>query len=97
MYFTQVKQQSTWCVYIVECSDGTFYTGVTNNLDRRIIEHNTSKKGAKYTAARRPVKLLCYLAVENKSEALKLELKVKKKKRKDKLNFMRSLNCTEIK
>ena len=45
-------------VYILECADHTFYTGITTNLDRRIKEHNTSKVGAKYTKVRRPVKLI---------------------------------------
>lgn len=44
-------------VYIVKCSDNTYYTGCTNNLDRRINQHNNSKKGAKYTKLRRPVEL----------------------------------------
>ena len=80
-----------WYVYIVECADGTYYT------DRRVNEHNQSNRGAKYTFSRRPVKLLCYVTQPNRSEALKLEARIKKKKRKDKLNFMRTLNCTEMK
>lgn len=97
VYFTQNMRRGWWYVYIVECSDGTYYTGITSDLTRRITEHNTSKKGAKYTASRRPVELLCYLKVEDRSAASKLEAAIKKKRRKDKLNFMRSLNCTEVK
>lgn len=97
MYFTQNMLKGWWFVYIVECSDGTYYTGITSELSRRINEHNTSKKGAKYTASRRPVELLCYLQVQTRSEALKLEARIKKKRRKDKLKFMKSLNCTEVK
>ena len=41
--------------YILQCSDNTFYVGCTNNLDKRLNEHNTSKKGAHYTKIRRPV------------------------------------------
>ncbi len=48
-------------VYIVECSDGTYYTGYTTDVKRRLKEHNESPKGAKYTRARRPV-TLCYQA-----------------------------------
>jgi len=44
-------------VYILQCSDETFYVGCTNNLEKRIIEHNTSKRGAHYTKLRRPVLL----------------------------------------
>lgn len=46
-------------VYILECSDRTLYTGCTNNLEKRLIQHNNSKSGAHYTKIRRPV-LLCY-------------------------------------
>lgn len=42
-------------VYILQCSDQTYYVGCTNNLEKRLIEHNTSKKGAHYTKLRRPV------------------------------------------
>lgn len=44
-------------VYILECADGTYYTGSTSDLDRRVGEHNTSKRGAHYTKMRRPVVL----------------------------------------
>ena len=46
-----------WYVYIVLCSDNTYYTGISNNVDKRIIAHN-NKKGAKYTKSRLPVKLV---------------------------------------
>lgn len=45
-------------VYILECSDGTFYTGSTNDLGKRIKEHNVGKRGAKYTRYKRPVKVV---------------------------------------
>ena len=89
-YF-MIKNKPKWFVYILECSDGTYYTGVTKDLSRRLDEHNTSKKGAKYTRSRRPVKLLSYMCVETMSEALKVEASVKKKKRKDKLSYLSSL------
>lgn len=95
-YFMQSKTKP-WYVYIVECSDTTLYTGITNDLTRRINEHNNTHKAAKYTRARRPVKLICYVSTRSRSEALKLEAAVKKKKRKDKINFMKTFNCTEIK
>lgn len=44
-------------VYILQCCDQTYYVGCTNNLEKRLIEHNTSKKGAHYTKLRRPVVL----------------------------------------
>lgn len=68
----------------MECSDKTYYTGITNNIERRIEEHNTSDLGAKYTRARRPVKLVFEKRVRTRSRALKLEDKIKKLKRSDK-------------
>lgn len=76
-------------MYILTCSDNTYYTGITNDLNKRIKTHN-SGKGAKYTKNRLPVLLLEYKVVNNKSEALKLEYKVKKQPRNKKVTFLRS-------
>ena len=76
-----------WYVYILECSDGTYYTGISNNLDKRILTHN-SGKGAKYTRARLPVKLLWSIESVNRSEASKLEYKIKKMKKSDKTDLI---------
>ncbi len=72
--------------YMVECSDGTLYTGWTFDLQKRINAHN-SGKGAKYTRSRRPVKLVYYETFDSKSEAMKREVEIKKLKRKDKLKL----------
>lgn len=72
-----------WYVYIVECNDGTYYTGVTNNLENRIKTHNKGK-GAKYTKARLPVELIWFDVCEDKSNALKREIEIKKLTRKKK-------------
>lgn len=69
--------------YIVECSDGTFYTGWTNDLDRRIAAHN-SGKGAKYTKTRRPVTLVYYEMFEAKEEAMRREYEIKQYSRRQK-------------
>lgn len=74
-------------VYIIECSDGTFYTGYTNNLDKRINTHNKGK-GAKYTRCRLPVKLLYYEEYDLKGEALKREYKIKQMTRKQKIKLI---------
>ena len=47
----------SYFIYVLECSDGSLYTGITKDIVKRLEEHNTSNKGAKYTKARRPVKL----------------------------------------
>lgn len=69
--------------YIVECKDGTLYTGWTNNLEKRIADHN-SGKGAKYTRARKPVTLVYYETFEAKEEAMKREYAIKHMSRKEK-------------
>ena len=70
-----------WYMYVVECRDGTLYTGITTDLDRRVDEHNNSTKGAKYTATRRPVKLVYFTDQPNRSSACIAEAKFKKMKR----------------
>ena len=65
------------CVYILECNDGTLYTGWTNDIDKRFKAHNDGK-GAKYTKGRRPLKLVYIENLESKSEALKRENEIKK-------------------
>ena len=55
--------------YILECKDGTYYTGWTNNLEKRLKDHNDGK-GAKYTKARRPVVLIYHEMFETKEEGL---------------------------
>ncbi len=62
--------------YVLECADGTLYTGWTNDLDKRLEEHN-SGNGAKYTRGRTPVKLLYYEEYETKQEAMKREYEIK--------------------
>ena len=69
-------------VYIVECADGSFYTGYTSNVERRINEHNYSiKRGAKYTRSRRPVRLLYFEEYKTISLAMKRENQIKKMSR----------------
>ncbi len=63
--------------YILKCSDGTYYTGWTNDLEKRLDAHN-SKKGAKYTKARLPVELVYYEKFEDKTDAQKREYAIKR-------------------
>ena len=69
--------------YIVECSDGSFYTGWTNDLERRMKAHNEGR-GAKYTKSRRPVKLAYFETFQTKEEAMSRECQIKKMTRKEK-------------
>jgi putative endonuclease len=70
---------SCYC-YILECADGTFYTGWTTDPERRVAQHNKGI-GAKYTSTRRPVKLVYLETYLNRAEAMKRELAIKKMKR----------------
>jgi len=78
----------SYFVYILECSDGTLYTGITKDVTKRLDEHNNSDKGAKYTKARRPVKLLYKEPSLNRSTASKREYAIKKLTRVKKLQLI---------
>ncbi len=71
-------------VYILRCSDGTLYTGITNDLTKRLSDHNSSAAGAKYTRSRRPVDLVYSETCADKSAALKREMAIKKLSRSEK-------------
>jgi putative endonuclease len=75
-------------LYILKCRDGTLYTGIATDLKRRLIEHNGSKLGAKYTSARRPVKLVYTKKFRNRSTASIEESQIKKLKRIEKLELI---------
>jgi putative endonuclease len=80
----------SWHVYMVECADGTLYSGVTTDLVRRITEHNSSEKGAKYTRAKRPVKLMYSEQFPDRSTASKREYELKQLSREEKLALIKS-------
>ena len=67
----------TFYVYILECSDRSFYVGFTNNLERRMIEHKEGSKKGSYTYSRRPIKLKWFEQFTNPNEAIKVEKKLK--------------------
>ena len=81
-------------MYIVECCDKTWYTGYTTDIIRRIKTHN-AKKGAKYTRARVPVKLIYFEEFETKSEATRAESLFKKRTRSSKEGYILSNLDTE--
>ncbi|MCI7812995.1 MAG: GIY-YIG nuclease family protein [Lachnospiraceae bacterium] len=78
--------------YVIECSDGTYYTGWTNHLEERVKTHN-AKKGAKYTKSRTPVRLVYYETFATKQEAMRREYEIKQMNRTQKekmvINFQR--------
>jgi putative endonuclease len=73
----KIKAAKIWVVYLLECSDGTFYAGITNDIEHRLATHNAGI-GAKYTRGRTPVKLLEFKTVSSHSEALQMEYQLKK-------------------
>lgn len=70
--------------YMVKCADGTYYTGWTNCLQKRLRAHNEGKDGAKYTKAKRPVELVYYEGFATKEEAMQREYRIKKFSRREK-------------
>ena len=79
--------EGKWYLYILRCGDGTLYTGVTNDVEKRLTAHRAGK-GAKYTRGRGPLELVYREELPDHSAALKRELAVKALKREDKLALM---------
>jgi len=77
-----------WYLYILECKDGSYYTGITKDIPRRIEKHNAGK-GARYTRSHRPVKLIYFEEYEIESEVRKRELEVKSWRREKKERLIR--------
>lgn len=83
-------RRKEWIVYILRCADGSFYTGATNGLEKRLIGHNLGT-ASKYTRSRRPVTLLATSAEMDKGEALRLEIKIKKMPKINKIACLKGL------
>ena len=82
---------SDWYVYILRCADGSLYTGVTTDTERRVTEHNQSDRlGAKYTRVRRPVSLVYRELCSNRSAACKREAQIKALSRAAKLKLLQT-------
>lgn len=77
---------NSWKLYMLRCGDGTLYTGITTDVDRRLEEHRTGK-GAKYTRGRGPLEIAYQEECGDKSTALKRELEIKALTREEKLKL----------
>lgn len=75
-------------VYILECADKSLYVGSTNDLEKRLHQHNNSKSGAHYTKIRRPVELKYFEKLKTFANARKREAEIKRWKREEKLNLI---------
>jgi putative endonuclease len=80
------KENSSWFIYLVKCLDNSLYTGITNDIEKRMKAHKENN-GSKYVRSRGFGKLIGFKKIKNKSEALKLELKIKKLRPVEKLRF----------
>ena len=76
-----------WLVYMLECSDNSIYTGITNNLENRLKKHQ-SGDGAKYLRGRLPIKIIYKELFINRSEATKREISIKKMSKKEKVRLI---------
>lgn len=77
MKLKKISANKSWVVYILQCNDNSFYTGLTSNIEQRLIAHNKGT-ASKYTRARKPVKLITMSKRMNLKEAMRLEIKIKK-------------------
>jgi len=76
---TNARRDAAWCIYLLECGDGTLYCGVTTDPARRLAEHNGELPGgARYTAARRPVRLAAVATMADRAAACRAEARVKR-------------------
>lgn len=82
------KDSSGWCLYLLECENGSYYAGITNQLEARYAAH-VAGRGARYTRANPPVKLLGSKGYVNRSEASRAEWVIKRLPREKKLAFLR--------
>ena len=85
-------KKNNWYVYILECADGTLYTGVTTDIQRRLKQHNEASLGAKYTRARLPVTLAYKEKLQNRSDAQLREAAIKKLSRNEKFLLISTSN-----
>ena len=82
-----------WYVYILRCGDGTLYTGITDDIPRRLAAHRAGK-GAKYTRGRGPLELVYTEQLPDKSAALRREIEIKRLRRAEKERLIKSRNAT---
>ncbi len=82
-------RKGNYYVYILQCSDGTYYTGYTNDIENRIKEHNYSKRGAKYLRGKVPVRLVYAKEYHNYRNVLRAERRIKKLSHRQKQELVR--------
>jgi predicted GIY-YIG superfamily endonuclease len=88
--FDEHVKPAEWSIYFLRCSDGSIYTGIAKDVQKRLSQHNR-RRGAKYTSSRLPVYLEAQSPVGSQSEALKLEYAVKRLSRERKLCLIKHI------
>lgn len=91
----KIKRHGQFYAYIVKCGDGTYYTGYTNDLEKRLLRHNTGF-ASKYTRSKLPVKLVWSKACKNQRFAMRTENTIKRLKREDKERFVQGARLDNI-
>lgn len=81
--------EKSWKVYLLECNDGSYYTGITNDIEKRMFKHKTGK-GSRYVFSKGFNRLIGFKLCSDRSEATKIEYKIKQLSKKDKLSFFTS-------
>lgn len=89
------QEGKQWVLYILECGDGTLYTGITDNFDRRMAAHRAGK-GAKYTRGRGPLTLRYQELCESHSQALRREIRVKRLTRPQKMQLCNTYERSKL-
>ena len=84
--------ETAWYVYLVRCQDGTLYCGIAKDPSRRLAEHNSADKGAKYTRGRQPVQLVYTEEVASRAKAVKREIRIKRLSRRKKMVLIQGGN-----
>ncbi len=84
-----ISVMKTWYLYVLKCSDNTLYTGITNDLPRRVKQHNEGT-ASRYTRGRVPVKIVHHERCRNRSSALKKEYRMKSLSRQEKEEYIKS-------
>lgn len=82
-----ISDEKPWLVYVLQCGDGSYYTGITNDISKRLLAHE-SGRGAKYTRGRAPLRLVFEKPFKSKGEALREERAIKRLNRQEKLVYI---------
>jgi putative endonuclease len=87
------EASGAWCLYLIECRNGSYYAGITNRLDARYAAH-AAGRGARYTRANPPLRLLGFRSYPDRSSASRAEWEIRQLPRERKLAFLQEASAT---